>query len=151
MTLEPTPYLVSACLLGEKCRYDGKSKAHQGVKDFLLDKKHIPFCPEESVLGTPRPPCMIYGGKGKDVLLKTAKVKNNKGDNRSKEFIEGAENALMKIKKHGITKAIMKEKSPSCGVHLIYQGETGKIIKGEGVTSALLKQHKIDVISEEDL
>ncbi|MGV8169602.1 MAG: DUF523 domain-containing protein [Candidatus Nanoarchaeia archaeon] len=145
--------LCSACLLGVKCRYDGKSKPNEKV--IALSKKEvlIPICPEQ--LGgqaTPRPNSEIKGGDGLSVLNGKAKVVEPDGNDVTKEFIEGAEEVLKIAKLYDIKEAILKQRSPSCGSGQNYDGTfTRTLIKGDGVTTALLKKNGIKVISEEDL
>jgi len=135
--------LVSACLLGIKCRYDGKSKKNKKVLKLAKKKILIPVCPE--ILGglpTPREPAekrknRVITKSGKDV---------------TEYFKKGAKEVLKIAKILKIKKAILKQRSPSCGSGQIYDGTfSGRVIKGDGVTTALLKKHKIKVISEEDL
>lgn len=135
--------LCSACLLGIKCRYDGKIKPNKKVIKLTKKAILIPVCPE--ILGglsTPREPAEKRGEK---VVTKT-------GKDVTKNFKEGAKQVLKIAKLLGIREAILKQKSPSCGCGKIYDGTfSGKIIKGDGVTTTLLKRNKIKVISEEDL
>lgn len=135
--------LVSACLLGIECRYDGKSKPNKKVLKLAKKKILIPVCPE--ILGglpTPREPAEK---RGKKVITKS-------GKDVTKQFEKGAREVLKIAKILGIKKAILKQKSPSCGCGKIYDGSfSGRIIEGDGVTTALLKKNKIKVISEEDL
>ena len=145
--------LCSACLLGVKCRYDGKSKGNDKI--ILLSKKEIliPVCPEQ--LGgqsTPRPDAEIVGGDGNDVLNLKANVIEPNKNNVTKEFIMGAEEVLRIAKILDVKEAILKQQSPACGCGQIYDGTfSKKIIKGDGVTTALLKKHNINVITEEDI
>jgi uncharacterized protein YbbK (DUF523 family) len=135
--------LVSACLLGINCKYDGTSNKNEKIlklaKDFIL----IPICPE--ILGglpTPREPAEQ---KGKRVITKS-------GEDVTKYFEKGAKEVLKIAKILKIKKAILKQKSPSCGCGKIYDGTfSGKLIKGDGVTTKLLKKNGIEVFSEEDI
>ncbi len=135
--------LISACLLGEKCRYDGESKI--APKVIALREKYnlISVCPE--VLGglkTPRVPCEIVKNKvlGKDKTDKTA------------EYMRGAAAALCLAKENNCKTAILKSKSPSCGKGLIYDGTfSGKLKKGNGVTAKLLAENGIRVLTEEEI
>jgi uncharacterized protein YbbK (DUF523 family) len=135
--------LCSACLLGIKCRYDGKSKLNKKV--IKLSKKEIliPVCPEQlGGLPTPREPAEQ---KGKKVITKS-------GKDVTKFFVDGAEQVLKLAKLFGIKGAILKQRSPSCGCGQIYDGTfSGAVIQGNGVTTKLLKKNGIKVISEEDL
>lgn len=135
--------LCSACLLGIKCRYDGKSKPNKKVIKLAKKAILIPVCPE--ILGglpTPREPAE----------QREKKVMTKSGKDVTQNFKEGAKQVLKIAKLLGIKEAILKQKSPSCGCGKIYDGTfSGRIIKGDGITAALLKRNKIKVISEEDL
>lgn len=147
--------LISACLAGDRTRYDGKKI--ELTNDFLrnLNQKGqlVKVCPE--VLGgmkIPRDPAQIVNGNGQDVLNGKAKVIDCKGRDVTVFFVKGAEYALSIAKKYNIGIAILKDKSPSCGVHGIYDGNfTATIIPGFGVTTAILKQNNIKVFSEKQL
>ncbi len=145
--------LVSACLLGKQCRYDGDHRKSDDVLSSIKDAgiQVISFCPESQVFGIPRPSCMIYNGDGQNILKgTTAKVLDINNKDITKGLIKGAKLALSQVKIYGIAQAIMKEKSPSCGVHYVYNGNTGKLISGMGVTSALLKLNGVELFSELD-
>ncbi|MBC6141457.1 DUF523 domain-containing protein [Listeria welshimeri] len=141
---------VSACLAGIACRYDGKDKEITKIKQMVENGEAIPFCPE--VIGgllTPRNPAEIVGGDGDDVWLNRAKVIDNQGIDVTEEYKYGASLTLAKLKEHGITQIIMKEKSPSCGSCAIYDGTfSGKIKDGTGVAAALFQMNGIKIISE---
>lgn len=145
--------LCSACLSGIKCRYDGRSKPNNKIIKLSKREILIPVCPEQ--LGgqsTPRPDAEICGGSGIDVLNKKATVIEPDGKDISEYLINGAKQVLKIAKLLGIKKAILKQKSPSCGCGQIYDGTfSHKIIKGDGVTTALLKKNGIKVLSEENL
>lgn len=145
--------LVSACLIGEKVRYDGKDCFQQKIFQLYAEEEIIPVCPE--VLGglsIPREPAEIIGGDGEDVLDGKAKVMTKTGRDVTKSFIDGAYQTLKRVKEAGAEVVILKEYSPTCGSQMIYNGEfSGKKIAGMGVTCALLKRHGIKVISEEEL
>lgn len=138
---------ISACLVGIPCRYDGKSKLDKNAILVFVSNKSIAICPE--ILGglaIPRPACEIVGGDGNDVLNGRAKVVDKKGNDYTKEFINGARVALGIIKKLGIKKVYLKSKSPSCGLYKIHSGGfTGEIKNGSGVFAALLKREDIDL------
>lgn len=141
--------LVSACLLGVNCRYDGgNSRNENAIKRFQTDEL-VPVCPEEAGgLPTPRPPVEIVGGDGNDVLDGKAKVMTAEGADKTEEFLKGAQHALALAQSQGATCVILKAKSPSCGCGAIYDGSfSGTLISGDGVTTALLKRHGIEVIS----
>jgi len=136
--------LVSACLLGVNCQYNGESDFTKEFLEFLKDKgEFIAVCPE--VLGglpIPRDGAEIVDGK----------VKTVKGDDMTKEFLSGAEKVLKFAKENNVDLAILKAKSPSCGVGMIYDGTfSRKLIEGDGITAALLKKNGIKVMTEKDL
>ena len=135
--------LVSACLIGEACRYDGKSKPNADVID--LSKKHnlIPVCPErDGGLLVPRDPCERIGDK---VLTK-------EGKDCTKEYRKGAEIALDLCKKHSCKYAVLKLNSPSCGCRGIYDGSfTRTLVENKkGVAAELLSQNGIIVLGEDE-
>jgi len=135
--------LCSACLLGIKCRYDGKDACNKKVIMLLKTEILIPVCPEQlGGLPTPREPAEIREGR----------VITRYGVDVTENFKRGAEEVLKIAKLFGIREAILKQGSPSCGCGRIYNGTfSGKTIKGDGITAALLKKHGIKVITEEDL
>jgi uncharacterized protein YbbK (DUF523 family) len=132
--------IVSACLAGIKCRYNGKSACDLTVKTLVKEGKAIPVCSE--VLGglpTPRSAVEIVG----NCLLDQA------GRDYTKEFTEGAKKGLEIAVKNRCKKAILKSKSPSCGFGLIYDGSfTGKLKKGNGVFADLLQKNGIEIQSK---
>lgn len=135
--------LVSACLLGVRCRYDGQSKENTKVLEYLQDKDFILVCPEiMGGLSTPRKPAQRKDG---EVITKD-------GTKVTIEYERGAEEVLRLARKFNIKKALLKAKSPSCGVGKIYDGTfSGTLISGMGVTAELLKENGIEVFTEEDL
>ena len=134
--------LISACLLGADCRYDGKNNRLPAEKLEKLKEKYelIPVCPEAyGGLTTPRTPSERVGDK---VLSKT-------GTDVTAEFTRGAETALYLAKLFDARLAILKENSPSCGSGTIYDGTfSGRLTSGDGVTAELLKRNGIEVIGE---
>ncbi|MBT7706061.1 DUF523 domain-containing protein [archaeon] len=145
--------LCSACLLGMKCRYDGRSKANEKVLALSKREVLIPICPEQlGGLSTPRPNSEIKGGDSSDVLDGRAKVLGSDDHDVTEHFVNGAEEVLKLAKIFGIKEAILKQRSPSCGSGQIYDGTFSKnLVDGDGVTTALLKRNGINVISEEDI
>lgn len=135
--------LCSACLLGVKCRYDGNGKPHDAVLKLAKKDTLIPVCPEQlGGLATPRP--------GSERIKD--KVMTETGRDVTENFKKGAEETLRIAKIFNIKEAILKERSGACGVNQVYDGTfSGKVIKGEGVTTALLRKNGINVISEENL
>ena len=135
--------LVSACLLGCPCRYDGRSRPCDAV--LALREKHIliPFCPEiYGGLPTPRPPAEIRDGS---LITKD-------GREVTEAYEKGAETALAVYDTLGCDGAILKAKSPSCGVGLVYNGTfTGTLVPGDGVTAACFRARGIPICTEECL
>ena len=146
--------LISACLLGIKCAWDGQDnyKSDKAI-DFLNSEMLMPVCPEQlGGLRTPRAPQEIQGGTGEDVLDGKCKVVNVDGEDVTQEFITGAEETLKIARLFRIEEFIGKSRSPSCGCGQIYDGTfSRKLIDGDGVTTALLKRNGIRVVTEEDL
>lgn len=136
-------YLVSACLIGDNCKYNGGNNKNTKVIEFLKDKEYIKVCPE--VLGglnTPRIPSEINGNK----------VINKEGIDVTDYFLKGAYKVLEIAKNNHCTHAIFKSKSPSCGNNLIYNGEfNNTLINGDGITTKILKENGIVVINCDDL
>lgn len=144
-------YVISACLLGIPCRWNKKGKVDSQALKIFLKGEALALCPELLAgLPTPRPACEIIGGDGAEVLKGRAKIINAQGKSYNKIFIKGANKALKIVKKFGISKAILKSGSPSCGAVYIYSGDfSGKKRKGKGVFAALLTKHKIKVIEKQ--
>ena len=144
--------LISGCLLGINCRYDGSHSLKPELLKLIKEGRAIPICPEQ--LGgapTPRIPCEIVGGNGLDVLGGGAKVINNLGEDTTEFFIKGAREVLKIAEASGAGEAILKERSPSCGVKEIYDGSfSGKTVCGIGVTAAMLKNSGIELWTEEN-
>lgn len=142
--------LLSACLAGVNCVYDGTNKFHPVFAAMLKSDEVVLVCPE--VLGKlkiPHEPSEIVGGDGFDVLCKKAKVLSKTGEDVTVYFLKGAQEVLAKARAHKIKKAILKSKSPSCGCGMIFDGTfSKKLIPGYGVTAALLKQNGIEVVSD---
>ncbi len=141
--------LISACLIGVNCRYDGGNSRDENAINLHQSDELIPVCPEEAGgLPTPRPAVEIVGGDGNDVLDGKAKVLTADGVDKTEEFLKGAQFALEFAQSQSATSVILKSKSPSCGCGEIYDGSFSRtLISGDGVTTALLKRHGIEVIS----
>ncbi|MDO4816689.1 MAG: DUF523 domain-containing protein [Bacillota bacterium] len=137
--------LISSCLLGVNCRYDGGNNGLPCEKLKELKEKYelIPVCPEcYGGLTTPRTPSERREGK----------VVSRLGEDVTEEFSRGAEAALYLAELFGAELAILKENSPSCGSGTIYDGSfSGKLTEGDGVTAELLKKHGITVIGEKSI
>lgn len=145
--------MVSACLLGQKCKYNGDSNENGLLKKYQDADRFLEICPELFAgLSIPRPPAEIQNGSGADVIAGRAFVKDKEGADRTAAFVQGAEGVLELVRKHSVKIAIMKENSPSCGSHYIYDGSfTGRKISGQGVTASLLGEAGVTVYSEEDI
>ena len=132
--------LISGCLLGLKCRYDAKEKKLPEIEKLIEIYNLIPVCPEQlGGLPTPRIPAERVNNK----------VVNQAGVDVTKEYQLGAEEALKVAKLYNCKKAILKEKSPSCGCGKIYDGTFSKnLIVGNGVTADLLLKNGIEIFGE---
>ena len=136
--------MISACLLGIHCRYDGKHSLCPDLADFVTSVSFIPFCPEQlGGLPTPRPPASITGGDGRDILSGGANVVNGSGEDVTDSFKKGAKEALRLAALAGATFAIMKDKSPSCGLRTPYCEKSSGL--GIGVLAALFEMNNIKV------
>jgi len=146
--------LISACLLGLSCAWSGDDRYRNSrAVELAKTETLIPVCPEQmGGLPTPRIPQEIQGGTGADVLDGKCRVINKNGQDVTLEFINGAEETLKIARKLDIREFIAKSRSPSCGCGQIYDGTfSGKLIDGDGVTTALLKRNGLRVTPEEDL
>lgn len=146
------PVLVSACLLGLQTRYDGTGNEAAAVRDFLTrhDAIPVPVCPEQLAgLPTPRPKSYFLRGGGQEVLDGCGEIVSEEGLNLNGVFLRGAGEALRIARLTGCRQAVLKERSPSCGVHTVYR--SGTRVPGQGVTAALLQRRGLHLLSEEDL
>lgn len=136
-------YMVSACLMGDNCKYSGGNNFNKAVIKFLEGEDYIKVCPEEmGGLETPRDPAEIVGER----------IVSKIGVDVTHEFHMGAKATLIEAIKNGIGVAILKEGSPSCGRNRIYDGSfSGTKINGMGITTQLLLANDIDVYSENQL
>lgn len=134
---------VSACLVGEPCKYNGGHNRNEKVLAFLADKEYLSVCPEAlGGLPIPRDP----------VEKKGERYISRDGEDHTAAFQKGAQAVLDLALHHRPTLVILKERSPSCGSKQIYDGSfSGKRIEGMGYTAALLRQHGFRIISEEEL
>lgn len=138
----PLPrYLISACLCGVCCRYDGSASGSERFAHLAANGLALPVCPE--LLGglpVPRPPCELRGGR----------IFTRDGEDRTTAFLHGARQTLELALSHRVWYAIFKERSPSCGCAMVFDGSfTGLLVPGQGVTTALLRHNGITVMSEE--
>ena len=141
--------LVSACLTGENCKWDGGNNRNEALLDFMERMKgkaeFHPVCPEQlGGLSTPRPASEVRENDGV--------VVNTEDRNVTAEFLLGADLALREAKKYGCTIAILKEKGPSCGCSGIYNGSfSHTLVPGMGKTAALLSGYGIRVVGESQI
>lgn len=135
--------LVSACLLGEKCRFDGKSKPNEQVLKLKEKYNCIPVCPEvDGGLPTPRNSSEIVGDK---VIMCD-------GTDVTNAFQKGACAALLAARENNCKLAVLKARSPSCGKGAVYDGSFTKTLKsGDGITASLLISNGITVIDEMEI
>jgi uncharacterized protein YbbK (DUF523 family) len=135
--------IVSACLAGLPCRWNGEAKPNEKVMALLKQGKAMPLCPEQlGGMPTPRKPSEILGSK----------VLSSAGEDLTEQFKLGAEIVLMVARQYECKKAILKSKSPSCGSGRIYDGSfSGKLVAGDGVAAGMLKENGIAVYTEEEL
>ena len=144
--LERVPVLVSACLLGRECRYDGSQNRDRALERELEARgmRAVPFCPEEhGGLGTPRPPAWIEERGAAAVIDGRDRVVTDAGVDVTAQFVKGAEGALATCRALGIAIAFLKERSPSCGTCHTHVGRG--LADGPGVTTELLLRNEIEV------
>ena len=134
---------VSACLLGENCKYSGGNNLNQKVLDFIADKDVIPVCPEVAGgLPIPRPAAEIIDGA----------VMNNQGQSVDREFRLGAQRCLAQLEGKQVELVILQPRSPSCGKDRIYDGTfSGILTNGDGIFVQLLKAYGYPIISADEL
>lgn len=141
--------LVSACLCGKDCKWDGGNNKNQKLLDYMETMKEKAefheVCPEQmGGLSTPRP--------ASEIRVDDRRVVNTEGRDVTEEFERGAELALQIAKEFGCTLAILKERSPSCGCHGVYDGTfSKKLVDGMGKAAELLAANGIKVIGESEL
>jgi len=142
----PAAILVSACLLGINCRYDGQSKFQPDLVRIMENFFIIPVCPEQlGGLPTPRPPAEIQCGTGADVLSGHARILTTTRLDVTDAFRRGARETEKISRLFKVTIAILQQRSPSCGFGKIYQNQ--KLIAGNGATAELLHQAGIRILS----
>ncbi len=145
------PVIISACLVGVNCRYDGQSKVAEPLLGFC--QRHniilLPICPEQlGGLPTPRSPACFRGGDGKSVINGNAALYNFDGREVSPFFLAGARRALKIARLNSSCHAVFQDRSPSCGVHEIYLGN--ELIPGSGVTTTLFRMNGMVVWTVEE-
>jgi len=136
--------MVSACLVGVHCRYDGGHSTCRDLMDFFSSVPFIPFCPEQlGGLPTPRLPANIKNGDGHDIFSGQAKIINAAGEDVTDAFRKGSEEAYALARLTGSSLAIMKSRSPSCGLRTPHCEKAPG--GGTGVTAAFFQSHGIKV------
>jgi len=145
--------LVSACLLGHKVKYNGGSNPHELLIKHSDCGRFVAVCPEcAALLPVPRPPIELLHSGGRKILAGKGQALDREGRDVTSFMIAGAQNILKIAEAHRAKLAILKESSPSCGVHTVYDGTfSGKKIKGPGVAAALLQDNGVRIFSEKDL
>lgn len=136
-------YLVSACLMGDNCKYNGKNNLDKNILEFLKDKEYIKVCPEcLGGLSIPRTKAEIINDK----------VINSDGVDVSNNYLNGASKTLSIALNNDCQVAIFKSKSPSCGCGKVYDGTFKKnLVAGDGITTRLLKENGIKVINNDEM
>ena len=141
--------LVSACLVGIQCRYDGSSNIHRSILK-IPGVVLIPLCPEQlGGLATPRPSAHLVGGDGQAVVSGKAQVITEQGQAVTAAFLLGASQAFKIARILRARYAILKERSPSCGTHAIWI--EGHVEDGPGVTAAMLRARGVCIMNEDGL
>ena len=145
-------YLISACLCGVNCKYNGANNYNEKCNELFISGKAVLICPEQlGGLTTPRVPSELQAN-AKDVMEGNGKGITKEGLDVTKEFIKGAKEVVEIAKKLPISAAILKEGSPSCWVNFVYDGSfNGNKVKGKGITTEMLNEIGIKTLSEKDL
>ena len=144
-------YIISACLAGENCKYNGGNNYNESVCQFTKKHNCIMICPEtDGGLDTPRPPAEQI--RSEERCARKIKVINKEGRDVTEEFYRGAEISLRKAEElagelgEPVEGAILKANSPSCGAGTVYDGTfSGRLIKGDGIFAGMLKERGIPV------
>lgn len=138
--------IVSACLAGCNCRYDGGNNKIKEIAEMVRNNKALAVCPEElGSLSTPRTPCEIK------IIANQVRVYTKDDDDVTEEFKKGAEKTLEIAKTYDVEYIVLKSNSPSCGFGKIYDGTfTGRLVEGNGLTAQLLDQNGYKIYSEKD-
>jgi len=141
---------VSACLLGEACRHDGDDADRPAVRRACAGHTVVPVCPEVlGGMGTPRPPVHFLTGDGATALAAESGIVDDSGAERTEAMLAGARIALQRILDAGASRVILKERSPSCGVRSVHHAD--QVVPGIGVFAALLRQHDVQIMSDEEV
>lgn len=135
--------VVSACLLGRKCKYNGGDNKNEAVMDFLKDKEILALCPEMAAgVGCPRDPVEIRGGK----------IVTKDGEDKTEAYQKGVDISMEKVHAFHPDLCILKSKSPTCGIHEIYDGTfTGNKIPGSGLWAKALADAGFPLKDEKEM
>ena len=154
---DPLRILMSACLAGVTCGYDGSAYGHYPSALKLLQydtARVVRFCPEDFSFGTPREMCDIHGGTGFDVLHGRARVLTESGIDWTEGMVRASEKMLEIARRERIELAVMMDTSAACGSQVIYDGNRfaeNKVYQiGAGVCAAQLMRHGFPVVSQRD-
>ena len=150
--IQKKEYIVSACLIGRCCCYDGSSNYRPQIKELVDCGSAIAVCPEElGGLKIPRSPSEIFAGSGEDVLKGKAYVFNKEGKDITINVLKGSKEFFSIAEECGVRKAILKSRSPCCGRGEIYDGTfSNRLRNGNGIATALLLRNNIEVITDEE-
>lgn len=143
--------VISACLVGINCKYDGRNNYKEKIVKKIINKKLVLLVCPELTFGVKRKKIWFKNGSGEDVInkKKNAKIINSNGKDVTLKLLNSCKKISFVVKKYGIKQAILKEKSPSCGVNFVYINN--KLSKGCGLLTAMLKKQKVKIISEEQI
>ena len=135
--------LVSACLLGENCKYNGGNNYNAAVAEFVKDKEILSICPEMMAgMGCPRTPIEIVDGV----------LRDRDGNNVDASMREAVAQVMERIRREDIQCAVLQSRSPTCGVNQIYDGSfSGKLVAGSGVLAQALKAEGYQLLDAEDI
>ncbi|MBN2366325.1 MAG: DUF523 domain-containing protein [Calditrichaeota bacterium] len=147
--------LISACLIGKNVRYDGENVKLKSsiIERWLTEDRLVPVCPEvEGGLAVPRPPAEIVWGSGEDILDGKSLIRNRAGKDVTEYYLRGSQTGLETARRNHIKIAVLKTRSPACGLYEIYDGSFSRNLKpGKGVFTALLIRHGIKIFTESEL
>jgi uncharacterized protein YbbK (DUF523 family) len=151
---DPLRVLVSECLTGKRCGWDGRDYGISRLHAILAlpNVNSVPFCPEDFAFGTPRAFCSIHGGDGFDVLDGKARVLTVDGVDWTEGAVRAAHKMLMVARDHEVDLCLLLDVSPSCGSRVIYDGHPSKARyrRGHGVSAALLARHGFPILTHRD-
>ncbi len=141
--------LVSACLLGVNCRYNGANKLMRDLDSFLKEFIPIPVCPEQmGGLPTPRSPATFHGGDGRSVLNGQARIVNEKGEDVTESIVKGCAECVKLMELLKVDVAVLKDRSPACGVENIWI--ESDCVKGWGVLKAMLQRLGVEILKGDE-